>query len=41
MRKQAYAGVGKDLPVVLPKFGADAGALGGIALAADRLAKSQ
>lgn len=36
MRKQAYAGMGKDLKVVPPKFGAEAGALGGIALAADR-----
>jgi glucokinase len=38
MRKQAYAGMGKDLKVVPPKFGAEAGALGGIALAADRTA---
>jgi glucokinase len=36
MRRQAYAGMGKDLKVVPPKFGAEAGALGGIALAADR-----
>lgn len=37
MRKQAFAGMGKNLRVVPPKFGADAGALGGIALAAGRV----
>ena len=33
MRTQAFAGMGRDLPVVPPELGADAGALGAVALA--------
>ncbi len=35
MREQSFAGIGKLIPVVPPALGADAGALGAIALAAD------
>ena len=40
MRKQSFAGMGKKLKVVPPRFGAEAGALGGIALAADKTRSS-
>jgi glucokinase len=35
MREQAFAGMGKDIPVVPPKLGTETGALGAVALAAD------
>ncbi len=35
MRAQAFAGMGKSIPVVPPKLGTETGALGAVALAAD------
>ena len=35
MREQAFAGIARNTPVVLPELGADAGAYGAIALARD------
>jgi glucokinase len=37
MREEAFAGMGRDLPVVPPQLGANAGALGAVALAADQV----
>ncbi len=37
MREQSFAGIGKLTPVVLPGLGAEAGALGAVALAGDAL----
>ena len=38
MRNLSFAGIGKDINVVSPKLGVNAGALGGVALAADHFA---
>ena len=38
MREQSFAGIGKLTPVVPPALGAEAGALGAVALASDALA---